>query len=748
MGWTGKSGRLAQAVQLTVQAREMLLSIRDLSFTYPDTGKPALSGISLDIGENEYVAILGANGSGKSTLARCIAGLLTIGDGSILIDAPFSPERVPVALVFQSPGDQIVAETVDLDIAFGPENLGLPPAEMNSRVEAALSTFKLKSLAGAPTHSLTSGQKQHLALAGVYALSPAVLLLDEPTSMLSPLARGSILAYLDRFHAEGGTILHITHDLAEAERADRIIVLDDGVLVHDSPPQRFTSLPEKKLLAWGLAGSVPQGDTAGASGVALPPPVLECQHLDFGPFSNFGITIRKGSITAITGESGSGKTVLLEILAGLRLPECGVLTRAEDATVALAVQESESSLFAEFVADDVAFGPRNAGLSGKPLVARVSSAMDLAGLPYKEFANRRTFSLSGGERRKAALAGIIAMDTSVILLDEPSSALDTGSRCQLLSLILELKKMGKTVVFTTNRAEECDIADAVINLADPDPERIANVDAFRGCRDKKKLSRDQQSLARLRAGAGGSYRKLDTPIHRLPPLYKYILAACGATAALAIRGWPFLCGFILVECISVVLARYPFRRLAGGILKILPWFVLLGVLQYLLVPGNLQSLDLVLRFIALYIPLSVFVYSTAHTEIMYGMEDILSPLRVLGVPVRDGSLVTGIVFHFLTLLYEEAARITTARIIRGAGSGKKKGLFATVSSMASLFVPLVVRTLTRAERLAQAIEARYYGAAKNSRYLHWKTGNAQRILILSIPVLTGILIYVSYMIRI
>ena len=93
-------------------------------------------------------------------------------------------------------------------------------------------------------------------------------------------------------------------------------------------------------------------------------------------------------------------------------------------------------------------------------------------------------------------------------------------------------------------------------------------------------------------------------------------------------------------------------------------------------------------------------------------------------------------------------RITTARIIRGAGAGKKKGLVATVSSMASLFVPLVVRTLTRAERLAQAIEARYYGAAKNSRYLHWKTGNAQRILILSIPVLTGILIYVSYAIRI
>jgi energy-coupling factor transporter transmembrane protein EcfT len=165
-------------------------------------------------------------------------------------------------------------------------------------------------------------------------------------------------------------------------------------------------------------------------------------------------------------------------------------------------------------------------------------------------------------------------------------------------------------------------------------------------------------------------------------------------------------------------------------------------------PGNLYFIVFILRFVALYIPLVLFIHLTTHTEIMYGMEDVLSPLSRLRVPVRDIALVTGIVFRFIPLLYGEAARITTARIIRGAGAARKKGIFATLSSMASLFVPLMLRTLTRAERLAQAITARYYGTGKNSRYLLWKTKKGQRILILSVMLLSGILVYLSVKIRI
>lgn len=732
---------------------QLNLIVKDLCFAYPGAGKPALDSVSFNIKEGEYVALLGANGSGKSTLARCVAGLLSPTCGSLRIDHD-NADAVPVAMVFQSPSDQIIAETVELDVAFGPENLGLPRQEMRVRVSSALSLFSLSSLAETPTGTLTSGQKQHLALAGIHALDPELLVLDEPTSMLATAARSSVLDYLERFHASGGTILHVTHDRSEAVRADRIIILDDGTRVFDGTTEEFSTLSRDRLENWSLYGEIPAKPYrlpfAAPADVAL-----SCSCLNAGPLKNFSMRAERGTVTAITGESGTGKSLLLEILAGLRLPESGTVTRDPGDPVALAVQESESSLFAEFVADDVAFGPRNAGLEGKLLVERVRRAMETAGLPFERFADRQTFSISGGERRKAALAGIIAMDTPIILLDEPSSALDTRSRSQLLSLILALRGEGKTVIFTTSRDEECAIADTVISLdgatgpgSAESASPSAQLSGETACVAEKppKLTRDQETIRRLRQGASGSWRKLDTFVHRLPPLFKFLYTACAVATALAIRGWFWLCLFIALELVPVAVSRYPFRKLGLGILKILPWLLFISVIQYLLVPDAAYATLFLLRFVALYIPIVLFAFATSHTEIMYGMEDSLFALRAFRVPVRDIALVTGIVFRFIPLLYEEAARITVARIIRGAGRapGERRGLGAKISSMATLFVPLVIRTLTRAERLASAITARYYGTGKNSRYLHWKIGFRQSILMVALPVLSGLLIFLSY----
>jgi energy-coupling factor transporter transmembrane protein EcfT len=255
--------------------------------------------------------------------------------------------------------------------------------------------------------------------------------------------------------------------------------------------------------------------------------------------------------------------------------------------------------------------------------------------------------------------------------------------------------------------------------------------------------RERQNLARLRRGAVGAYRELDTPIHRLSPLEKYLVTLLGCVASLAIRGWLGLTVWIALEFAPLLLARYPLKRLAWGILKILPWLVGLGALQYALTPGDLAPFLFILRFIALYIPLSLFMFVTSHTEIMYGMEDLLRPLAPLGVPIRDVSLVAGIVFRFMDNLYAEASRITIARIVRGAGQRRQRGLIAAVSSMASLFVPLILRTLSRAELLAQAISARYYGSGKNSRYLQWRGGVGRLILVISVAGLTAAAIFLS-----
>ena len=738
----------------------MLLTVSGLSYTYPGGSRPALDSVSLAVARGEYLAVLGANGSGKSTLARLIARLIAPDAGTVLVD---SAHRVPTALVFQTPGDQIVAETVELDVAFGPENLGVPRAEMLAAVPASLASFGLSEAARDATHGLTSGAKQRLALAGSTALDPAILVLDEPTSMLSPAARDSLLAYLDRLHGSGGTILHITHDLAEASRADRVIVMDDGHVVFDGQAAVFARLPVADLACWGLSDrELPLApivtDTPPASATPAAPIglALECLKVSLFSLRDLSLAIKPGTVTAVMGESGSGKTLLLELLAGLRAPESGTLSRGEGLTAALAVQESESSLFAEFVADDVAYGPRNQGLSGGALVARVSSAMDMVGLPFDRFAERRTFSLSGGERRKAALAGIIAMDTGIILLDEPSSALDARSRGQLMRLIRNLKESGKTVVFTTNRAEECAVADEVVNLPPPVPRASGPegiVDAMGGAsaaRQKRtarakavRPTREQAALERLRSGAESYDERRTSPFHRLPPALKYIVCIAMIAAALAVSGWTWILALIALETIPVLVARYPIKRLSLGLLKILPWIIFFGIIQYLMTPDLLYPLLFILRFIALYIPLCVFTFVTSHTEIMYGMEDILFPLKALGFPVRDVSLVTGIVFRFIPLLYDEASRITTARIIRGAGKGARRGLFATIQSMASLFVPLILRTLTRAERLAQAITARYYGSGKNSRYLHWKTEIRHLILGIAVTALAALLILAS-----
>lgn len=701
----------------------MLLTVDKLTYRYKGLARPALDGVSFSASSGEYLAVLGANGSGKSTLARCITGLLMPDSGSVNVH---TRDRIPSALVFQSPGDQIVAETVELDIAFGPENIGLERERIGERVRQAMDDFSLSPLADSETNGLPTGRKQLLALAGVLVLDPAVLVLDEPTSMLTQSVKGELLARIGRFHRDGGTVIHITHDLEEAFLADRILIMNDGVLAFDGPPVKFAALGKDLLASWGLSTRMPAQRSLRDSGPGPAP--LSCRDLSFGPLKGFSAAFPAGSITAVTGESGSGKTLLLEMLAGLRAPDSGAVE--SDQAAALAVQESESSLFEEFVADDVAFGPRNMGSSGKDLVQRVSLAMDKSGLPFGEFANRRTFTLSGGERRKAALAGIIAMNTPVILLDEPTSALDIRSRGQLLALLVSLAAEGRTVVFTTNRPEECRIADQVLELPEPPPGVSADgmgVPAG-GKRTRVSATRGQQTLERLRLGARGSFVKLDTPIHRLPPLFKYLLVFSGVAAALAVKDWPWLILALALSCVPAYASRIPASRLLRGFLKILPWLVLLSVMQYFFLPGSLLFLFFLLRFALLYVPLSVFLFSTSHTEIMYGMEDLLSPLRFFRLPARDASLVTGIVFRFIPLLYGEAERIVGARTVRQAGAVGRRGLIWRVQSMASLFIPLMLRTLTRAERLAEAITARYYGSGKHTRYLVWKADPAQRAL--------------------
>ncbi|MED3965881.1 energy-coupling factor ABC transporter ATP-binding protein [Niallia taxi] len=236
---------------------KVLVSVDSLSFMYEDQQTKALDNVSFQIKEGEWVAIVGHNGSGKSTLAKLLNGLYFTKEGSIRIgDIIISEETVwdarkRVGMVFQNPDNQFVGTTVKDDVAFGLENNAIPREEMHKRVEAALEKVNMLSFLDQEPHHLSGGQKQRVAIAGVIALKPSIIVLDEATSMLDPQGRQEVLDLIKELKQENMTVISITHDLDEAARADRIIIMNKGQVYQEGKPSEIFQL-EKELIEIGL----------------------------------------------------------------------------------------------------------------------------------------------------------------------------------------------------------------------------------------------------------------------------------------------------------------------------------------------------------------------------------------------------------------------------------------------------------------------------------------------------------------
>ncbi len=239
-----------------------MLELSKVSFAYSlKSKKPyVLKNISLEISQGEYVSIIGPNASGKSTLAKLLNALLIPNEGTVIVEGMDTKDsrykwdiRKNVGMVFQNPDNQLVGSSVEEEIAFGPENLGMPSNEIMHRVEEVLEIVGLKELRNRPPHSLSGGQKQRLAIASVLAMKPKYLVLDEATSMLDRTARQEIISTIKHINTKYGiTIIHITHDMSEAADAQRIIVMYDGVIKMNGSPQTIFSQVEQ-LSKYGLA---------------------------------------------------------------------------------------------------------------------------------------------------------------------------------------------------------------------------------------------------------------------------------------------------------------------------------------------------------------------------------------------------------------------------------------------------------------------------------------------------------------
>jgi len=220
-----------------------MIRIRNLSHAYEGAGIDALAGVDLDIPDGARVAVVGPNGSGKTTLLRHMNGLLPPRGGEVRVDgmSTADPSALPgirqaLGMVFQNPDNQLVGMTVEEDVAFGPENLRLPSREIRKRVDRALETVGLADFAERPPHTLSSGEKQLAAVAGVLAMGPRHIALDEPTAYLDPAGRRKVLRVIDKLHEQGISIIHVTHDMDEAAFAEQVVVMDRGRIRMQGPP--------------------------------------------------------------------------------------------------------------------------------------------------------------------------------------------------------------------------------------------------------------------------------------------------------------------------------------------------------------------------------------------------------------------------------------------------------------------------------------------------------------------------------
>lgn len=534
-----------------------MIECRGVSFSY-DGAVPALDGVDLNIEDGEFFCILGGNGSGKSTFAKHLNALLQPDAGTVRINGmdASDPElvydiRSTAGMVFQNPDDQLVATLVEDDVAFGPENLGVPSAQIAQRVREALKGVGLVGFEHHETHALSGGQKQRVALAGVLAMEPRVLILDEASSMLDPRGRKGLMKACHALHERGMTIVMITHFMEEAAEADRVAVFQAGrVAMLGTPEEILTQadelaqlnldMPESCRLGMalrakgvpvcaqvreadmvaeiaqayaersraGIAGqsSVSQSEIADGTVPAdnednASEPVIEISHLSYSyslsarerrrwhkhsaaevasnkqalwgndpssPWAlrNVSLTVRRGEFLGLAGHTGSGKSTLVQHLNGLIRPQEGSvyalgldLSNKKDAAavkakVGVVFQYPERQLFAETVAQDVAFGPHNLGLSQAEVARRVASSLARVGLDLATVGDKSPFELSGGQQRRVAFAGVLAMEPEVLVLDEPMAGLDPAARSDFLELIDRLHHGGLTVVMVSHSMDD------------------------------------------------------------------------------------------------------------------------------------------------------------------------------------------------------------------------------------------------------------------------------------------------------
>lgn len=462
---------------------ETPLVVENLSFKYRTRPELAIENISFELKQGELLLIAGSSGCGKTTLARSINGLIPRSyrgerSGKVLLhgkdvaELKIAEMSQTVGTLLQDPERQIVASNVYNEIAFGPENLGFPRAEIETRVDQAMKRLKIEYLRGRETFNLSGGEKQKVALAGLLAMNPSILLLDEPLASLDPASAHEALEIFRSLADEGKTIILVEHRVEDAieTRPDRLLYMEDGRIKYlggiRSLPKEIDHTQVKLPAQWVVQRVKEQKKAAEAPHIHKVDeggePLVVFEDVSFrydeeNPFilKDVNLKIHRGDLVAVLGPNGAGKSTLVKHAIGLLKPTSGrVLVQGEDTrkmsvaqiarVLGYVFQSPTHMLFAPTVREELEFGPKNLNFEKAQMDKAVAESLSTVNL--NGFAEYPPLGLSFGQQKRTTIAAVLAMQSKIMVMDEPTAGQDFANYTRFMDALCSASADARSIL--------------------------------------------------------------------------------------------------------------------------------------------------------------------------------------------------------------------------------------------------------------------------------------------------------------
>lgn len=750
--------------------KDNAVSLQKVRFSY-DGGKTwILDGIDLEIAYGQRIAIIGKNGSGKSTLAKIIAGLSSPDSGIVTLcgikvfeannvdSKAYQKARESIGALFQSPEDQIVTTVVEDDVAFGLENLCASKEFMKQNISNALRAVNMENHRFSDPSNMSGGQQQRVAIASSIATKSKLLVLDEPTSMLDSCAKEDVNKLFNKLQTSGTTIVQVTHKISECKNADRILMLENGKLRDVSLlelDEFFTEKSPAVIESKSITENVENSNTAiGISNLSV-----SYTNSQSPIIRDYSLSVKSGEIVAIMGKNGCGKSTLAKTICALIKYDSGSICvngikisektsksqmREIRKNIGYVMQLPEQQLFAQTVFEDVAYGPKNFGLEGRELHSRVLNA--LKSLHIEHLAQKSPFELSGGQQRLAAIAGILACNPKILVLDEPTAGLDFEYAKIVLKILSDLHNKGITIIVITHDLNEAKSLGA----------RIVTLES----RKKKEIQEHAQDEKLENASENVNEKKNEIKNKSLLSLFntRIILISCLILmfSAFSITNF-YQLGILALSTLALIfLARISPIKLLLSLHMFIAIFVFSGMFNLLVVHsgreifkiGPLLITDDGIKFAILFASRfslviligSIIVLTISQTQLTEACASIISPLRIIGLPSQEIALIMSLALRFLPTLAKEAESVALAQIARG-GNIKDGSIKKRLQAITSLIVPGFASVIRHANTLGLALDSRCYVPGAKRTHLHTEKMRLKdfALLIITLAIVCGII---------